>query len=408
MRHSLSFHQIDRKSILHQIDLKNLSFQFFDSIAIVDAEQWNRVVDQSNIYLSIPYLSALESALKSDVDFRYAVFYSDKNEPVAVSYFQLIQIDKGGNKYAQTLNNLSHRFKTKMLNSINARILICGNVFASGENGFVFSKELNPRDAFKMLARSMKALSQNSDENGHVSFGLYKEVWPSSVSQSDHLFDSNFKGFFIDVNMVLPMHSSWHSLKDYLESMTTKYRTKAKGVLKKSAELVKVDLSLDELKMDELRIQELYSQVLNQADFKLGELNSHAFQLLKQNLGDRFTFSAYYLGNKMVGFITLFEDEHMVDANCMGLDYEFNREYAVYQRMLFDAVEYSIQKGVSELRLGRTAELLKSSIGANPVNMKLYLRHRNGVSNKMIGPLISSITPSEYELRPPFKKEFLA
>ena len=72
--------------------------------------------------------------------------------------------------------------------------------------------------------------------------------------------------------------------------------------------------------------------------------------------------------------------------------------------MLYDAVDLSIQNGIGELRLGRTAELLKSSIGAEPVNMKLYLRHRNGISNKMIGPLISSISPSEYELRPPFKK----
>ena len=51
----------------------------------------------------------------------------------------------------------------------------------------------------------------------------------------------------------------------------------------------------------------------------------------------------------------------------------------------------------------RTAEEIKSSLGAEPVDMKLYAKHKNSVSNKLIKPFLESISPSEFELRKPFK-----
>jgi hypothetical protein len=74
--------------------------------------------------------------------------------------------------------------------------------------------------------------------------------------------------------------------------------------------------------------------------------------------------------------------------------------------MLYDFVELAIAKNVTELRLGRTAEEIKSCLGAQPTNMKLYIKLRNTVSNKLIKPIIESISPSEFELRKPFKSDF--
>lgn len=379
-------------------------FSLYDSVSLVNTDHWNRVVDHNNIYMSLEYLRALEEAMYDTMGFRYSIFYDHSLQPIAVSYQQVINFSNKGNYYETVLCNLSERFKNKLLETIDARILICGNVFSAGENGFAYSASLEPKEAFKLLARSMKAISEEKDDQGQVSFGLVKEFWPASMSASDYLHESGFKGFMIDVNMVVKLQPSWEIFEDYLAAMTTKYRTKAKGVIKKSASLVVEDFDADQIKTHQSRIEELYGNVLDSADFKIGALNAHAFINFKQNLGDKFTFRAYFLEERLVGFICLFHCADVIDANCMGMDYDQNRDYAVYQRMLYDAVEISIKNRVGELRLGRTAELLKSSIGAEPVDMKLYLRHRNSISNKLIGPLISSISPSEYELRPPFKK----
>jgi hypothetical protein len=69
-------------------------------------------------------------------------------------------------------------------------------------------------------------------------------------------------------------------------------------------------------------------------------------------------------------------------------------------------VQEAIDKQVTVLRLGRTAELIKSSLGAKPVDMKLYIKHKNVISNQLIKPVIDAISPSAFELRQPFKAEF--
>ena len=109
------------------------------------------------------------------------------------------------------------------------------------------------------------------------------------------------------------------------------------------------------------------------------------------------------MDQKMVGFSAVFHFNNIIDASFVGFDYGLNKEHAIYQRMLYDFVELSIILGAHELRLGRTAELIKSSVGAEPVDMKLYIKHRNSISNKLLAPFISSISPAKFELRSPFK-----
>lgn len=379
--------------------------ELYESVDHVPAADWAKVAGTKNVYLSLAYLEALEKALVGKIDFRYTLFYSEDREPIAVSYIQIMHYEDNESRYTDSFCHISDKIKNKLLGIYSARLLICGNVFASGENGFAYTSALTPKAAFALLSKSMMQLAQEKDNNGEISFGLLKEFWPNTLQHSDTLESNNFKGFEIDVNMVLKLQPQWKSFEDYLNDMTTKYRTKAKGVLKKSAALRIENLDLEQVIQHKDRIETLYAAVLEKAEFKFGELNAQAFVNFKANLKDQFILKGYFLEDKLVGFSSAFMCHEIGDANYVGLDYEYNKDYAVYQRMLYDLVELAIQQNLKELRLGRTAELVKSSIGAEPVNMKLYLRHRNSISNTLIGPMISSIKPSAFELRPPFKKE---
>ncbi|RKN03804.1 hypothetical protein D7035_22115, partial [Aquimarina sp. AD1] len=150
-------------------------------------------------------------------------------------------------------------------------------------------------------------------------------------------------------------------------------------------------------------IDALYLSVLDKADFKIGKLNAITFENLKKTLQDSFIFKAYFLKDTLVGFTTSFILNKIVEANHIGIDYKYNKSYDIYQRMLYDYVDLAVSKKVDELRLGRTAEIIKSCVGAKPVEMKLYVRHGNSISNKLLKPLVDFISPSEYEVRNPFK-----
>jgi len=380
--------------------------EFFHSTDDLKKDDWNSIVNNANVYLTIPYLQSLEDSLEGQVDFRYIIFYNASNKPVALASVQILDFSSDVFKKNEVYCKVASTIKNKVLESLGVKMMVCGNVFATGENGFMHTPDISSEDAFTNLSNGLYELRQATKLDNPISVVLLKEFWPDTFDESDTLKSAGFKDFKVDVNMVLKIHPGWNTMEDYLSSMTTKFRTRAKGVYKKSADIVVKDLSELEIHENKTNIEGLYRSVVEKADFKFGVLTGDAFVQFRKNLGEDFIFKGYFLNDMMVGFSSAFLSGSSVDANFVGLNYDHNQQYAVYQRMLYDFVEIGIQNQAKELRLGRTAEEIKSCIGAEPMDMKLYLRHRNSISNKLIAPIISTITPSEYELRYPFKAGF--
>jgi len=380
----------------------------FDSIDLVNSELWNDANFEENIYLSISYLKAIEETLSSELSFRYLQFYNQKNDPIGIAVVQIVSIKDNIENHEEIFCKVAENIRKKLLKTINAKVLVCGNLFSCGENGYAFSDSTSPKDAMAMLNAGLKRIRESDNINDNqVSYYLLKEFWPESFTNSDLLKKHDFKGFMIDVNMVLPIHEEWKSFDDYLASMTAKFRTKAKSAFKKSVELTHRQLTATEIEESSARIQELFDNVVDQSEFSLGELKASTFIELKRAIGDKLKFTGYYLNEKLVGFCcATILSNRSVEANYVGLDYEVNRSKALYQRMLYDMVAFAIEKNLIKIHFGRTAEELKSTLGAVPLDMKLYIRHRNKLSNQLLKPIISSINPSEFELRNPFKANF--
>lgn len=381
--------------------------EFLNSTREINKEHWNSILKDANIYLSLGYLEALETSLKDQVEFRYILFYNNANKPVALASVQILDFSNEGFKTNEVFCKVASKIKNKILESLDVKMMVCGNVFACGENGFIHTDDVNPEDAYNNLSDGLYELRKVQNTDKPISVVMLKEFYPRSFTTSDALKSAGFKDFKVDVNMILKIHPDWKNMETYMASMTTKFRTKAKGVYKKSADIVVKDFNAEDIIKYKSEIEDLYGAVVEKADFKFGVLNGEAFINFKKNHGENFIFKAYFLENKLIGFSSSFIANESVDANYVGLNYEYNYSHATYQRMLYDFVELAITRNVKELRLGRTAEEIKSCIGAEPTDMKLYLRHRNSISNKLLAPIIATITPSEFELRYPFKAEFI-
>lgn len=247
------------------------------------------------------------------------------------------------------------------------------------------------------LRRSEKIL-------GEVASVIVKEFWEKSYEKLAIIKKYDYRDFEIEPNLVMKVKSSWAAMDDYLNELTKKYRKKNREVMKKSEALVVKELGAEEIKNQIEKIKLLFDAVHEKADFKFGHFDAIGFFFMKKNLANDFIFRAYYLNDEMVGFAAMFVSAGILDANYVGLDYDKNRDFGVYHRMLYDFVEVAIEQKCSELCYGRTASEIKSSIGAVPVNMKIFMRHRNTFSNKLIKPLFKLIQPSAFEIRNPFKE----
>jgi len=381
-----------------------LKYSYYNSIDSVPDIDWMTTHPKYNLFFSKSYLSVLEKSLATTILSQYILFF--KNDvPVGFAVVQHFKFNSSQLSLKELPCTISTTVKHTIFKNSDVNVLICGNLFSCGEHGFIFNyDQINKATAFELLSKALLNINTVEKTASKPSFILLKEFWPNSSWVGNYLKESDFKVFEIDANMVLKLQSHWHTFDNYLESLRTKFRTRQKKIFQKSATLQVHDFKANDIDIYADDINRLYLSVLEKADFKLGKLSATTFKNLKATLGTQFIFSGYFLNQKLIGFSTAFVLDHAIEANHIGIDYTYNKKYALYQKMLFDYVNMAITRKVKELRLGRTADTIKSTIGAQPMDMKLYVRHRNPISNTLLKPLIELISPRTYEIRNPFKK----
>jgi hypothetical protein len=385
---------------------KDLNVAVFNTVSAVPATDWTKVLNGKNVYLSLFYLEAIEKSLVHEMAFRYLVFYNENSVPVAIAAVQFLTFVDKEYQEREQLCMVRNQIKNHLVDSTGVKVMTCGSPFSCGENGFLYDNEISEKEAYKNLSKALIQLQKNEKNTLNSSVILLKDFWPSSDSASKILKSDSFREFMIDVNMVMKIDATWKSREDYLQSMVTKFRTKAKSALKKSEQVKKINFQEADIVGYQKEIDALYLAVVEKSDFTFGSLNAETFVCLKRNLKDKFLIQGYFINDQMVGFSSAFICDGVMDANYVGIDYTLNKEYAIYQRMLYDYVSLAIETNCTELRFGRTAEEIKSTVGALPVNMKLFARHRNSVKNSLLKPIVNSISPSSFEQRYPFKAEF--
>ncbi len=383
-----------------------LKMAFFDSIHFVDKAVWNDLTEDQNCYLTYEYLSVLEDIMSSDehMNFRYVIFYFGKR-PAAVGYFQLVDISGESVGLDPDLRKTT-KLQGNLLGKLGMRVMVNGNLFCSGPNGFHFDPEVvNQDDAYQSLAIAMYRIRRAEKLQGQITVILTKDFFEADYEGADNLMSYGYRSFSIDPNMILHLEAEWTGMEDYLAAMTSKYRSQYKKVMKRSAGIESRFLTTQEIKKYASDIQELFDAVHDKASYKFGRLNAMSFAGWKKEMPDSFYLKGYFLEEKMVGFFSAFVNGDAMDSNYVGMDYTHNAELGIYQTMLYDYVELALEKRLSKIHYGRTAGEMKSSLGAVPVEMKCYMRHQNTLSNKLLKPLVQFITPSEFSQREPFKKK---
>jgi hypothetical protein len=186
--------------------------------------------------------------------------------------------------------------------------------------------------------------------------------------------------------------------------MSSKYRKKAVSTIKQGAALERRSLTAAEIEVSFDKIQQLYSNVTNKAKVRLNHFDTTYFIQLKLQLQDDFELIGYYLEGELLGFNTTLYWDNNCEAHSIGMNYDFNAPYALYQNMLYDQVRSAITKKKSKLILGRTAMEMKSNFGAEPYEMCCYVRHSGQLINKALKPVFNYIKQTEWTQRRPFKE----
>ena len=110
------------------------------------------------------------------------------------------------------------------------------------------------------------------------------------------------------------------------------------------------------------------------------------------------------MGKKLVGFMTYFIDGDRVLAHFTGFNVGLNKKLDLYLNMLIDLIDESIKAKLRYLDFSRTALEIKSSVGATPIPMINFLKHRNKTMNKILPNIFNTLyQQEEWVQRRPFR-----
>jgi hypothetical protein len=233
---------------------------------------------------------------------------------------------------------------------------------------------------------------------------LVKDFYPERATAAAELERFGYHRFEVDPNMVLALDPKWRDAAGYLGAMSAKYRRRAKDARKQGRRLVLRGLAAAEVARRRDELYARYLAVHERAFFRIADPGADYVPEVAAALGDDAVVRGVFLDDALVGFSFGIHGGDDYDAHMVGMDYAHNTEHGVYQNLLYDFVDEGIARGRRRVVMGRTALEMKSALGAAARPMACWMRHGNPLGNRLIGPLVARLEPSEWTPRNPWKE----
>ena len=379
--------------------MSSFTTNLYHSVDGIDSSVFEGVNTDKNVYFSKPFLKAFERS-NPQIEFQYITVSDAQKHTVALALVQTINLSVEG-----TLKNIKvapfiRKFLSLFFFYEHIKILFCGNVFLSGEHGIRTSNEISKNAVMTQIGTALDTVAENTNPL-HAIF--IKDFMTESLKNTRQFLNFGYSEIKVEPNMIIQLLPEWKTFEDYKNILKSKYRVKANKADSKSSALKTRLFTEHDFETYKDELQALYQNTIANASFNAQVLNLNTYVHLRATLKDDFIVKAYFLEDKLVGFLTALVNKNALDAHFIGLDYELNKSHAIYPRILNDYVRLGIEKQVSSINLGRTASEIKTTIGATPLELSCYIKHKNPLVNSLVKPFFKRIKIKEFKHHSPFK-----
>ena len=371
----------------------------YPSVDLIDPIVFEEVNADKNVYFSKSFLKAFEHS-NPQIEFKYIAISDAKKHTIALALVQVINLSVEGTLKNIKVASLVRKFLSLFFCNEHIKIMFCGNVFLSGEHGIRSSDRVSKSEIMNQIATALDAVAANTKPLHAIFIKDFKET---SLKNTRELLNFGYSEIKVEPNMIVQLDSQWKTFEDYKNILKSKYRVKANKADSTSNDLETRLFTEHDFETYKDELQALYQNTITNASFNAQVLNLNTYIHLRASFKDDFIVKAYFLENKLVGFLTALVDKNALDAHFIGLDYKLNKSHAIYPRILNDYIRIGIQKQVTSINLGRTASEIKTTIGANPLELNCYIKHKNLFLNSLIKPFFRRIKIKEFKQHSPFK-----
>lgn len=377
------------------------------------ADEWDSIGDD-HIFVLSPYLRTIELSPPAGLIPYYALFRHKDGRIIGKAYFQnktfraaeSLKITKG-NTCPSVFSSIGYFLKKYTSKKVEFESLACGHIMLSGNYAFRFIDGFDRLVQHQLVDSAVqKVCSQIHDKGKDISIIFLKDFEENERFTTQTGVGPSYFEFTIQPGMLLDFLPEWKTEDDYLQAMTSKYRVRFRRARKKLDGVTRRKFELNDVLKYQEELFGLYKAIANNSGFNLFHLTSDYIPTLKRELEEKALIYGYFLNDKIVGFTTLVLSQPYAEAHFIGFDDELNRDYQLYQNMLYDMTIDALANGIQRLDLARTALEIKSTVGAEPRELYCYLRHQKPIHNTIVPQLFRFLSPTEdWQQRRPFKHQ---
>lgn len=362
-----------------------------------------------DIFLKTSFLKGLESSSPSNITSYYlGVFKAEKLIAIAIIQRVEMYLD---DIFRKTSNNIIKQVAKQLVSKIiKGNALIVGNLMHTGQHGLCFLKEeISQSEYLNIINKALSDLTLDikSKFNKKIRIIAFKDYFENDTIHNDSEFFKNSNLYKVQVqpNMMLSILNHWKTPEDYIEAFNKKYKRRYKTARKKAEILDCKELNEDFIKNNSETIFKLYETVSDNAGVNSFKLNKAHFYNLKASLKEKFKVYGYFLNEELIGFYTLILNNDVLETYFLGYNKDLQQKHQMYLNMLFNMAFFSIENNFKTIVYARTAMEIKSSIGAKPNTMHVYLKHTNNfIANTVLKCIVKYMNPiKKWEERHPFK-----
>ena len=371
----------------------------YPSADLIDSIVFEEINTNGNIYFSKSFLKAFEVS-NPQIEFKYISISDSQKKTSALVLIQVISLNVEGMLKNIKVAPLLRKALSFLFCNEHIKIMFCGNVFLSGEHGIISVDNNSKNNIYNEIGTAIDSVAANT-KSMHAIF--IKDFKLASLTYTRQFLNFGYSEIKVEPNMIIKLKPEWKSFEDYKDILKSKYRIKANKADSVSSTLETRIFSEQDFVTYKYELQTLYQNTIDKASFNAQVLNLNTYSHLSTFLKNDFIVKGYFLKNRLVGFLTALVNDNKLDAHFIGLDYDLNKSHSIYPRILNDYIRIGIEKQVSSINLGRTASEIKTTIGANPLDLSCYIKHKNRFFNMLIKPFFKRIKVKEFKQHSPFK-----
>ena len=368
---------------------------------------WNALCSH-DIFLRTGFLKGLESFLPTNMSGYYIGIFKGENL-VGITIVQRVQM-YADDIFRKSSRNILKQFAKQLVSKIvKGNALVVGNLMHTGQHGIYYNeKEISQNDYLSQLEKALDdlILEIRTKFNKKVRIILFKDYFEDDIIHENTSFfkANNLYKAQVQPNMVFTIPETWKKTEDYISAFNKKYRRRYRIARKKASNLSYKELDTEYLKDYSKAIFSLYETVSDNARVNSFKLQEQHFYQLKVHLKDDFKVIGVFLKEELVGFYTLILNDKTLETYFLGYNKELQHQYQMYLNMLFNMASFGIENGFKTIVYARTAMEIKSSIGAKPKAMSIYLNHTNSfIANTVLKGIVKYMNPMrKWEERYPF------